>query len=102
MKRKQCVRVPNITFLHALVAGLRRCFSIATPGIVTLPVLVTSRDTICARQPSTPTHCLRFISILSAIASASATLLIAFGLALAFIAAFMFVWGAVVRRRAAG
>merc|ERR1712183_1131306 len=40
---------PKISFLHALVAGLKRVLIIATPGMVNLPLDFTSLATISAR-----------------------------------------------------
>merc|ERR1719190_104938 len=76
------------TFLQALVAGLRRVFSIATPGIVNLPVFFTSRVASSARLCSMPRASLRLSSLFWAISSAIADLVMLLTAA-AFIAAFI-------------
>merc|ERR1719323_1019641 len=68
---------PKTSFLPALVAGFRRVFTIATPGIVNFPVFFTSFAATSARLLSTLVQSDFFNSVAVAMASAIAVLVIA-------------------------
>merc|ERR1712141_218058 len=55
--------LPKISRLPALVAALRRVFSMAMPGMLILPVFLISLPAISASTWSMLTHCLRLSSV---------------------------------------
>merc|ERR1712203_332991 len=62
--------LPKISFLPALVAGLRRVLIMHKPGIVTFPVFFTSEVATLASVSSTFVTCVFFSSVPSARACA--------------------------------